>query len=68
MAKFNPFAMILVSGILIFMQQGSIQIATQFNLNENASDIITGIILFFLIGCGFFINYKLEIRKTKKEA
>lgn len=68
MAKFNPFAMILVSGILIFMQQGSIQIATQFNLNENASDIITGIILFFLIGCEFFINYKLEIRKTKKEA
>ena len=68
MAKFNPFAMILVSGILIFMQQGSIQIATQFNLNENASDIITGIILFFLIGCEFFINYKLEIRKNKKEA
>lgn len=68
MAKFNPFAMILVSGILIFMQQGSIQIATQFNLNENASDIITGIILFFLIGYEFFINYKLEIRKTKKEA
>lgn len=68
MAKFNPFAMILVSGILIFMQQGSIQIATQFGLNENASDIITGIILFFLIGCEFFINYKLELRKTKKEA
>lgn len=68
MAKFNPFAMILVSGILIFMQQGSIQIATQFGLNENASDIITGIILFFLIGCEFFINYKLEIRKAKKEA
>ncbi len=67
MAKFNPFAMILVSGILIFMQQGSIQIATQFGLNENASDIITGVILFFLIGCEFFINYKLEIRKSEKE-
>ena len=68
MAKFNTFAMILVSGILIFMQQGSIQIATQFGLNENASDIITGIILFFLIGCEFFINYKLEFVKSKKEA
>lgn len=68
MAKFNPFAMILVSGILIFMQQGSIQIASQFGLNENASDIITGIILFFLIGCEFFINYKLEFRRTQKEA
>ena len=44
------------------MQQGAIQIATQYNLNENASDVITGIILFFVIGCEFFINYKLEFR------
>ncbi len=63
MSKFNPFAMIIVSAFLVFMQQGSIQIASQYGLNENASDIITGIILFFLIGCEFFINYKLDIRK-----
>lgn len=63
MSKFNPLAMILVSGFLVFMQQGSIQVASQFGLNENASDIITGILLFFLIGCEFFINYKLEFRK-----
>ena len=63
MSKFNPWAMILVSGFLVFMQQGSIQIASQYGLNENASDIITGIILFFLIGCEFFINYNLEFRK-----
>ena len=63
MSKFNPWAMILVSGFLVFMQQGSIQIASQYGLNENASDIITGILLFFLIGCEFFINYKLEFRK-----
>jgi simple sugar transport system permease protein len=67
MSKFNPFAMILVSAFLVFMQQGSIQIASQFGLNENASDIITGILLFFLIGCEFFINYKLEWKKNHKE-
>ncbi len=66
MSKFNPFAMILVSVFLVFMQQGSIQIASQFGLNENASDIITGILLFFLIGCEFFINYRLEFRKSRK--
>ena len=60
MAHFNAGAMALVSLFLAFMQQGSIQIATQFGLNENASEIITGIILFFLIGSEFFINYKLE--------
>ncbi len=67
MSKFNPAAMILVSLFLVFMQQGSIQIATQFGLNENASDIITGILLFFLIGCEFFIRYQLEFRKKKQE-
>ena len=67
MSKFNPLAMILVSGFLVFMQQGSIQIASQFGLNENASDIITGILLFFLIGCEFFINYRLEWKKNHKE-
>ena len=61
--------MILVSAFLVFMQQGSIQIASQFGLNENASDIITGILLFFLIGCEFFITYRLSFRKpAKKEA
>ena len=60
MAHFNALAMALVSAFLGFMQQGAIQIATQFGLNENASEIITGIILFFLIGSEFFINYKIE--------
>ena len=67
MSKFNPRAMILVTAFLVFMQQGSIQIATQYGLNENASDIITGILLFFLIGCEFFINYKVDLRRKKKE-
>ncbi len=61
MSQFNPYAMVLVSVFLVFMQQGSIQIASSYGLNENASDIITGILLFFLIGCEFFIRYRLEI-------
>lgn len=66
MSKFNPFIMIIVSAFLVFMQQGSVQIASQFGLNKNASDIITGIILFFLIGCEFFIQYKLKRNRAGK--
>ena len=44
LSKFNAFVMILVSFFLVFMGKGAIQIASQFNLNENASDVITGII------------------------
>lgn len=66
MSRFNPVVMVIVSLFLAFMQQGAIQIASQFGLNENASDIITGIILFFLIGCEFFVNYKVEFEGRHK--
>lgn len=68
LSKFNAFAMILVSFFLVFMQKGAGQIASQFNLNENASDVITGIILFFILGCEFFINYKVTVRGRAKKA
>lgn len=67
LSKFNTFTMILVSFFLIFMQKGALQIASQFNLNENASDVITGIILFFILGSEFFVNYRIIFRKRHKE-
>lgn len=67
MSNFNTYAMILISFFLCFMQNGAIQIASQFGLNENVSDIIVGIIIFFLIGSGFFINYKVSFEKGSKK-
>ena len=66
LSKLNTFTMMVVSFLLTFMEKGAIQIATQFNLNENAADIITGIILFFVLGCEFFINFKVEFRRRRK--
>lgn len=68
LSKFNTFMMMIVAFFLVFMEKGASQIATQFNLNENASDIITGIILFFILGCEFFINFKLNLRVRRGEA
>ncbi len=67
LSKFNPFVMILISFFLVFMGNGSTQIASEFQLNESASEVITGIILFFILGSEFFINYKLVFRKGGKE-
>ena len=67
LSKFNTFTMVLVSFFLVFMQKGALQIASQFNLNENASDVITGIILFFILGSEFFINFKVAFRSRHKE-
>lgn len=58
--------MILISFLLVFLQKGAVQIASQFNLNDYASNIITGIILFFILGSEFFINYRL-IHQPGKE-
>ncbi len=62
LAKFNPLMMTLTSFFIIFLEKGAGQIATQFRLNESISDIITGIILFFIIGSEFFINYQIKFR------
>ncbi len=68
LAHLNPFVMVVVSFFLVFLSNGSIQIASQFNLNESMSDVITGIILFFILGCEFFINYKVQFRKKGVKA
>ncbi len=67
LAKFNPLSMILTSFILVFLDKGAGQISTDFGLNPAFSEILTGIILFFIIGCEFFISYKLNFRHTAKE-
>lgn len=67
LAKFNPIVMILTAFLLAFLQSGAGEISTVFGFNESFSDIITGIILFFIIGSEFFINYKLIFRHSHKE-
>ena len=64
LAKFNPIWMILTSFLLVFLQRGAGEIATNFSLNQAFGDILTGIILFFIIGSEFFINYQINFRKS----
>lgn len=64
LAKFNPIVMIFTSLLIVFLERGASQISTDFGLNHSFSDIITGIILFFIIGSEFFINYKISFRKA----
>ena len=67
MSKFNPFTMIISSLLIVFMERGAGEISTNFGLNHSYSDILTGIILFFIIGCEFFISYQLQYcKKTEK--
>lgn len=66
LAKFNPIFMALISFMLIFLDKGASEIATRYNLNGYASQMITGIILFFILGTEFFVNYKLNMRAKQQ--
>ena len=66
MAKFNPIGMIFTSFLLAFLGKGAGEVATQFGLNQSFSDILSSIIIFFLIGCEFFIQYRIVRRKEAK--
>ena len=68
LAKFNPITMVLTSFLITFLKQGSAQISTDFNIDSSFPSVIVGIIIFFIIGCEFFINYKINFRhKAVKE-
>ncbi len=66
LAKFDPLVMVLTSFLIIFLDQGAAQVSQDFRISNAFPSIITGIILFFIIGCEFFINYKVNFRSKKE--
>ena len=64
LAKFNPIVMIFTAFLLVFLDRGASEISTIFGLNHSFADILTGIILFFIIGSEFFISYTFSFRKS----
>lgn len=68
LSQFNTFIMIAISSLLVILEKGAAEIASKFDLNDFVSEMITGIILFFILGSEFFINYKVRFRRGKKGA
>ena len=67
MSKFNPFIMIASSLLLVTMERGATEVSSSLGLNHSFADILTGIILFFIIATEFFITYKVTLRKNGKK-
>ena len=67
MSKFNPFIMIAASLLLVTMDRGATEVSSSLGLNHSFADILTGIILFFIIATEFFITYKISLRKSGKK-
>ena len=66
LAKFNPLIMIGTSAFITFLDLGAAQVTTAFNVDSAFPDMVVGIVLFFIIGCEFFINYQLKVKSREK--
>ena len=64
LAKFHPLVMLGTSAFVTFLDQGAAQITTNFNIDSSFPDMVVGIVLFFIIGCEFFIGYRLKFRQS----
>ena len=65
LAQFNSIVMVIFSFLLIVLQKGAMAIASLYGLSQEVSQMITGIILFFLLGSEFFVNYTVHFRGKK---
>jgi simple sugar transport system permease protein len=72
LGNFNPLMMIITSGLIQLLNQGAAQISQDFDVSGAFPSVIVGIVLFFIIGSEFFINYEVHFRghggKSRKEA
>ena len=70
LGKFNPFIMSAVAFLISFLNRGASQLVSDLSrkgISPDMPSVIVGIILFFIVGCEFFINYKINFRKRNKE-
>jgi ABC-type uncharacterized transport system permease subunit len=65
LAKLNPFVMIPISIFIAMLQKGSLFIQSTMRIPASVADLLTGLILFFMLGCEFFIEYKLIFRRKR---
>ena len=67
LSQLNAFAMIAISMMLAILSKGAETLQTRLAVPASISDIITGILLFCMLGCEFFINYRVIFRGSKHD-
>ena len=68
LSQLNAFAMIVISALLAILEKGAETLQTAMQVPTSISDIVTGILLFCMLGCEFFINYRMIFRRKQAEA
>ena len=66
LGQFNPFIMALMAGLVNFLQTGAAKVADANFMNSSYADIVSGIVILFLVGCEFFIQYQFKFTRSGK--
>jgi ABC-type uncharacterized transport system permease subunit len=59
LSQLNPFAILLVSFLFGCLEKGSGTIQSLLNISPSAAEVLQGIVLFFVLGSEFFINFRV---------
>lgn len=67
LSQLNPLVILLVSFLFSVLEKGSGVVQSTYGLSTDCADVLQGIILFFILGCEFFIRYAFTIRQKGGE-
>jgi simple sugar transport system permease protein len=63
LSQLNPPVILVVSGMFSILEKGSSVLQSSYGLSTDSADVLQGIILFFILGCEFFVRYGFALRK-----
>lgn len=66
LGQLNPFIILLITIFFSIIEKGSGVIQSTFNISVFTSDVLQGIILFFIIASEFFTRYSFAFKKGGK--
>lgn len=67
LAKLNPATAVIVCVVFAMLIQGGEYIQIALGIPSAVSDIVQGLILFFVLGSEFFMRYKVHIGRTSEK-
>lgn len=67
LSQLNAFVMIGISALLAVITKGSSTLNQRMGVPASVADIVSGILLFCMLSCEFFINYQLIFRKNEEK-
>ncbi|MCL2204022.1 MAG: ABC transporter permease [Defluviitaleaceae bacterium] len=67
LARLNPLLMVPVAAFIAILERGSVRIQTVFSIPATIASVLIGIVLFAMLACEFFVQYRV-IRSNPKEA